>query len=237
MINKDLLVKQANKYSILLDENQIEKLETYAQFLVEYNEKVNLTAIIDADEIVIKHFIDSLLLSKLIDFTKPVSLVDVGTGAGFPGMVLKIVFPEIKLTLMDSLNKRINFLEQLGEKLLLKNVIYQHIRAEDAGKNMEFREKFDYATARAVAALPVLCEYCLPLVKPGGYFVAMKGSNVSEEIEGSKNAIKLLSSELQEIKTFSLTGKDDRSFVLVKKISHCSTKYPRKATNIKKYPL
>lgn len=161
MINKDLLVKQANKYSILLDENQIEKLETYAQFLVEYNEKVNLTAIIDADEIVIKHFIDSLLLSKLIDFTKPVSLVDVGTGAGFPGMVLKIVFPEIKLTLMDSLNKRINFLEQLGEKLLLKNVIYQHIRAEDAGKNMEFREKFDYATARAVAALPVLCEYCL----------------------------------------------------------------------------
>lgn len=238
MINKDYLIEKALSFHITVTQEQAEQFNQYAQFLVEYNQKVNLTAITDPEEIVVKHFIDSLLLTKVYNFAeKEIHLADIGTGAGFPGIPVKILFPQVKLTLLDSLQKRIVFLEKVGEMLSLENVKYGHIRAEDAGKKDEYREKFDIVTARAVADLPVLCEYCLPLVKVRGSFVAMKGSQAAEEIEHAAGAIATLGGKLEKIDTFSLTGKEDRTLISIKKISQTSPKYPRNPAKIKKKPI
>lgn len=234
MINREFLYKEAKRFDIELSSKQLEQFDLYSEYLVEYNEKVNLTAITDPKEIVVKHFVDSLLLSKAYHgFERNVSVADVGTGAGFPGMAIKILYPHIQLTLLDSLQKRIVFLEQLGEKLGLEDVIYTHIRAEDAGHDKKFREQFDLVTARAVADLAVLCEYCLPLVKVGGNFVALKGSAAQEEVTEAKTAISLLGAHLQQIFPFDLLKKEDRNLVFIKKISQTSAKYPRKSKQIK----
>ena len=175
-----------SKYGLDLQRSVFEKLDCYAEFLVEYNEKVNLTAITEPSEILIKHFIDSILLSKHVDIPEKSRIIDVGTGAGFPSVPLKIYRPDINITLLDSLNKRIVFLEQLCDKLVI-DADFIHGRAEDFSKLPEYREKFDFSCARAVANLPVLCELCLPYVKTGGVFIAMKTDG--SELDGAKNAI------------------------------------------------
>ena len=211
-----------------------EKLEIYYNFLVEYNEKVNLTAITEKEDVWIKHFADSIVLLKYAEIPKGASMIDVGTGAGFPSVPVKIFRPDIKLTLLDSLNKRIVFLNQLFERLDIKCETV-HGRAEEIGRNSNYREKFDFAVARAVASMPVLCEYCTPFLKEGGIFAAMKGPN--EDIESSLEAIKKLGCAKDNVYEYLLSGCDKRKIFTVKKISHTSSKYPRNSSQIKNKPL
>lgn len=211
-----------------------EKLEIYCDFLTQYNKKVNLTAITESREIWIKHFADSVMLTKLLEISENSSLIDVGTGAGFPSVPLKIFRPDIKLTLLDSLNKRIVFLNELCERLEIQCETV-HKRAEDAAKDEKFREKFHIATARAVAAMPVLCEYCIPFVKKGGVFAAMKGPG--EKAEESANAAKILGGGRIEEIEYKLNQSEDRKLFLVKKISHTPPKYPRNSSQIKNKPI
>ena len=225
--------KMFEKYGLKLTDIQYKKLDTYAQFLVEYNKMVNLTAITDPTEILFKHYIDSILLTKYVEIPQSASLIDVGTGAGFPSVPLKIYRPDISLTLLDSLNKRINFLKELCNKLEI-DADFVHGRAEDIAKLPEYREKFDISCARAVANMSLLSEYCLPFVKVGGNFAAMKGP--SEDISTSLNAIKLLGGELFSDKAYDIES-DSRRIILVKKISHTSIKYPRNSSQIKKKSL
>lgn len=214
-----------------------EKLNGYGNLLLEWNEKINLTAITKPEEVLFKHFYDCILFLKHVEIPQNSTLVDVGTGAGFPGMVLKIVRPDIDVTLLDSLNKRLIFLNEVIEKLDLKGIKTVHSRAEDAGNSKLHREKYDIATARAVANLPVLLEYCVPLVKEGGQFVSMKGPSAKEEAENSKNAVKVLGVSQPKIICETLNGDADRSFIIFKKISRTSPKYPRKPAVISKQPL
>ncbi|MBQ8582561.1 MAG: 16S rRNA (guanine(527)-N(7))-methyltransferase RsmG [Ruminococcus sp.] len=225
--------KMFEKYGLKLTDIQYKKLDTYAKFLVEYNKMVNLTAITDPTEILFKHYIDSILLTKYVEIPQSASLIDVGTGAGFPSVPLKIYRPDISLTLLDSLNKRINFLKELCNKLEI-DADFVHGRAEDIAKLPEYREKFDISCARAVANMSLLSEYCLPFVKVGGNFAAMKGP--SEDISTSLNAIKLLGGELFSDKAYDIES-DSRRIILVKKISHTSIKYPRNSSQIKKKSL
>ena len=234
MINKELLIKHSAELGVNLDEKALNNFDKYAQLLVETNRVMNLTAITEPDEIVIKHFIDSLALLKYVDIPEGASMIDVGTGAGFPGVPLLIARNDIKLTLLDSLNKRIGFLEAVVEDCGL-NAEFIHSRAEDAGKEDGFRETFDFATARAVAPLNILAEYCLPFVKIGGYFVALKGSE--DETEASKNAITLLGGEIERNVSYKLPNGDPRTMVIIKKISQTPTKYPRKPKKIAVSPL
>ena len=201
------------------------------------NEKINLTAIKDVDGVLYKHFFDCILFFKNVDVPQNASIVDVGTGAGFPGMVLKIVRPDLKVTLLDSLNKRLVFLNEVISSLNLQGIETVHIRAEEAGKSKKFREKFDIATARAVAAMPVLLEYCSPLVKKNGLFVAMKGPSAEEELSLCDNAQKVLGVKKSGIVKETLTGDETRTFVTFKKISQTPPKYPRKPADISKQPL
>lgn len=234
-----LLEKQVSASGILLDQKQLGQFVEYGEFLVEYNEKVNLTAITDPAGIAYKHFFDSLLLTVFADIFQGAKLVDVGTGAGFPSVPVKIVRPDLKLTLLDSLNKRIVFLDQLVEKLGLSDVHTVHARAEEAGRKAEYREKFDMVTARAVAHLRELSEYCLPFVKVGGAFAALKGYDIEQELSESKNAIKLLGGEVAEVKKYTLPDEEQskRSLVIIKKISHVLTNYPRPSAKMTKKPL
>ena len=213
-----------------------ERLNTYGNLLVEWNEKMNLTAITEPDAVLYKHFYDCLLFLKHVNIKDNASLIDVGTGAGFPGMVLKIARPDINLTLLDGLNKRLTFLNEVLSQLGLEAQTV-HMRAEDAGKNAKYREKFDIACARAVAALPVLSEYCIPLVKKGGLFVAMKGQNGADEAAAATNAVKLLGGEKSQIICETLTGNEQRTFILTKKISQTPPKYPRAGGKITKSAL
>ena len=222
-----------NSYGLGLTEKQYADLDKYAELLVEWNEKINLTAITDPEGITIKHFLDSLLLMKYADIKENSSLIDVGTGAGFPGIPLKIYRRDLKVTLLDSLNKRINFLNEVSENLEL-GMKCIHSRAEEGGRNPALREKFDIAAARAVAAMPVLCEYCLPYVKQGGIFAAMKGPN--EDISAAKNAVKLLGGSIENIHNYELNG-DKRTIIIVRKISHTPPKYPRNSGQISKKSL
>ena len=232
----DEIFEKCALFGINPDEVCKERLNTYANLLIEWNEKMNLTAITDPREVVYKHFYDCILFLKNVDIPKNATVVDVGTGAGFPGMVLKIMRPDINLTLLDSLNKRLVFLEDvLNKTTLTANLL--HSRAEDAGRNEKYRDSFDIACARAVASLNALCEYCLPLVKPGGIFVSMKGPSAEEEINDAKNALKLCSGEVKEIKTETLTGEEERKFIIINKISQTSPKYPRMGKKITKQPL
>lgn len=232
-----LLFEEAKKLDIYLNESQLEKFKIYMDFLLEYNSHTNLTTITDPNDIMIKHFLDSIILNKFCDVPKKAKVVDVGTGAGFPGVPIKIFRSDIELTLVDSLNKRIKFLNELMEKINL-NADIIHARAEELSHNFEYREKYDLAVSRAVAPLNVLCEYCLPYVKVGGFFVALKGSNADEEIQNSKKAIKILDGKIEKIETFELPqNKGFRSILIIKKVSKTPQKYPRLNSKISKTPL
>ena len=224
------------KYNIHVPRGTFEKLENYAEFLVDYNQHVNLTAVTDGEEILKKHFLDSLLLYQLASnyFPESAKLLDIGSGAGFPAVPVALIRPDLQITLLDSLNKRIIFLEKL-RNLLNCNYIAIHGRAEDFAKKPEYRESFDIVTARAVASLPVLAEISLPYVKIGGYWIVMKGPN--EEIKPALQAIRLLGGQLLDSISYQLDGGDARILYLVKKISPCPTKYPRKIAQIKQKPL
>lgn len=211
------------------------KLESYAEFLVEYNQHVNLTAVTDGDGILKKHFLDSLLLHELARdcFPQSAHVLDIGSGAGFPGVPLALIRPDLQITLLDSLQKRIVFLEQLREKLDCQ-YLPVHGRAEEFAKNPGYRESFDVVTARAVAALPMLAELSLPYVKPGGYWLAMKSH---EEIRPALQAIRLLGGELVDTIPYQLPGGDARNLYLIRKITICPEKFPRKFAQIKQKPL
>ena len=213
-----------------------EKLNLYGNLLLEWNEKINLTAITDPEEVVIKHFLDCILFLKHIEIPHNAKVIDVGTGAGFPGVVLKIMREDIHLTLLDGLNKRIVFLNDVLEKLNLSAKTI-HARAEEAGKKAEFREQYDIATARAVARLNVLAEYCLPFVKVGGSFVAMKGPSAESEVADAAKALTLLGGEYARLVSEKLPTNDERSFIITKKISQTAPKYPRISAKISKQPL
>ena len=213
-----------------------EQFEKYMKLLLEWNEKINLTAITEEDDIILKHFVDSLTISKYIEDGK--TLVDVGTGAGFPGVPVKIARENVKVTLVDSLNKRLLFLQDVIEKLQLKEIETLHFRAEEFGQNKKYRESFDIATSRAVANLSTLVEYLLPLVKVGGICICMKGSEVQEELEESKKAIQILGGEILKVEEFTLPESDiKRNIVIIKKISKTPNKYPRKPGTPSKEPI
>lgn len=216
-----------------LPKNLYDKFNIYADFLVEYNEKVNLTAITDPMEILCKHFIDSACLLKYVDISNNSSLIDVGTGAGFPSVPLKIIRPDIRLTLLDSLNKRIDFLKQLCDKLEI-DADFIHGRAEDISKMPEYREKFDYSCARAVANISTLSELCIPFVKVGGSFISMKGP--TEDVSRGTNAIEILGGSVADSIDYSLFDEQRRIFV-IRKISQTPIKYPRNSAQIKKKSL
>lgn len=234
--NTKELLPLCEKFGLLLDYTALSQLERYGNMLLEYNEKVNLTAITEPREVLYKHFYDCLLFLKNTPLKGGNAVIDVGTGAGFPGLVLKIACPDINLTLLDGLNKRLDFLKAVLKELDL-NAALLHARAEDAAKDAALRETFDVACARAVAALPVLIEYCLPFVKKGGCFVAMKGSSAEDEMNRSFSAAQLLGADKPTIICETLTGNEQRAFVITKKISQTPTRYPRKPAEISKKPL
>lgn len=226
----------SNEIGILLEEKQINQFYTYMELLLEWNEKINLTAITKPEEIILKHFIDSMTIAKYID--KNVTLIDVGTGAGFPGIPLKIIREDVEITLLDSLNKRINFLNEVIKQLGLTKIQTIHARVEELGKNKKYREKFDYATSRAVANLSTLAEYLMPLVKLKGACISMKGSNVEEEIQASKKSILVLGGEIEKIEKFQLPKSDiDRNIIVIHKIKPTPQKYPRKPGTPAKDPI
>ena len=235
---KNKLKENAEKIGVLLDEVSLDKLYKYKNLVLEWNEKINLTAILEDEEIIKKHFIDSIKAFKRDEFKQNVNVIDVGTGAGFPGIPIAIMNPNINVTLLDSLNKRIKFLDIVINKLGLKNIKTIHSRAEDGARNKNLREKFDIATSRAVANMSVLSEYCLPYVKVGGKFIALKGPAVEQEIEESNVAIKTLGGELEQICEVKIEDTDLRhNLVVVKKIKECAKTYPRKAGTISKNPI
>ena len=221
-------------YGFDVTSEQYRKLETYAKMLVEWNEKMNLTAITDSEGITIKHFLDSVLPLNRLDVPHGASIIDVGTGAGFPGLPMKMLRPDIRLTLLDSLNKRVDFLRAVCEGTETEADCI-HLRAEDGGRDPKYREQFDIATARAVAAMPVLSEYCLPFVKVGGTFAALKGPG--EDLSSAESAIKLLGGELSEVVEYALPGGDKRVLIVVSKVKETPEKYPRNSGQIKKKPL
>lgn len=233
---KRLMNLYGNEIGLKFTEKQLIKFFKYMELLLEWNQKINLTAITEPEEVILKHFIDSLTISKYIEENK--TLADVGTGAGFPGIALKIYRNDIKITLVDSLNKRINFLNEVIEKLELQDIETIHSRIEDFGKNKKYREKYDYVTARAVANLSVLSEYLIPIAKIDGQCICMKGSNVEEELNTSKNAIKFLGGKIQKVEKFNLPKSDiERNIIILKKIKNTPAKYPRKAGIPAKEPL
>lgn len=236
MIDYELLQSEAEKIGVDLGEYGADRFDSYAERLVRWNEHVNLTAITEPDDIVIKHFIDCLYIMKYVAFKKDEKLVDVGTGAGFPGMPLLIANPDLDVTFVDSMEKRIGFLRDVLKNIGLTGTRI-HERAEVVGKDGEYREKFDYATARAVAPLNVLCEYCLPLVKVGGLFVSLKGSSGMEELKAAENAINVLGGEVAKAVEYQLSNGDGRSIIIIRKISQTPTKYPRKSKKIDTKPL
>lgn len=236
--NVDNLKNKLNQLSIEYSESQIEKLLKYYEMLIEKNKVMNLTAITEFDEVVEKHFIDSLSIVRVIDMEIVHSIIDIGTGAGFPGIPVKIMFPHIKVTLVDSLNKRVNFLNEVIENLELRDIEAYHGRAEDYGRDKKFREKYDLCVSRAVANLASLSEYCMPFVKPDGYFISYKAGECEDEIDNSKNAIKILSGKIEKVEKFSLPDSEiSRSFIKIKKIKNLSNKYPRKSGIPSRNPL
>lgn len=236
MIDKDYLLAVCRQYDLPLTEKQAEQLDRYAQLLVEWNEKINLTAITEPKEIVTKHFVDSLLLTKAVDLAEGVSLIDVGTGAGFPSVPVKILRPDLDLNLLDSLNKRLVFLQELCTDLGLQ-AKYIHARAEDGGKDKKYREKFDFACARAVASLRNLSEYCLPFIKIGGAFVALKGPDWKEELAEAKNAIGTMGGKVEAVQEFTLPDESRRAILLIRKNSQTPPQFPRTAAKMTKKPI
>lgn len=220
---------------IELNETQLNQFKTYFEFLVEYNNYVNLTAITEEEDVYIKHFYDSILVGKVFDLTNVETICDVGSGAGFPSIPLKIVYPNLKVTIVDGLDKRITFLKQLTTKLGLDNVTLVHGRAEEFAK--DHRESFDVVTARAVARANILNELCIPLVKVGGHFISMKGKNAEEEISEGKS-LEILKCKIVKQNEYYLPKEDSkRVLILIKHIEKCPLKYPRAFASIKKNPL
>jgi 16S rRNA (guanine527-N7)-methyltransferase len=234
MINT--LINDLEKDNINLNEKQKSQFSTYFNLLVEWNEKINLTAITEPKEVAIKHFYDSITFLLHTDLKQGAKVIDIGTGAGFPGIPLKIMRPDIRLTLLDSLNKRLIFLKEVCESINIDAELI-HKRAEEAGRNKELRERFDVATSRAVANMNTLSEYCMPLVKVGGNFVAMKGKNGREELVKAENAVKLLSGKVRKIDEFTLPIGDERTIIVIDKVKPCSKQYPRQGGKIKNSPL
>ena len=235
---KEELAKAATEYGISLSDTQMEQYNRYFELLVEWNEKINLTAITEPKEVAIKHMIDSITAYDEKLFKDGITVIDVGTGAGFPGLPLKIFCPEIKLTLMDSLNKRIKFLQTVVEELGLKDVECIHARAEEGARNKKYRESFDIAVSRAVARLPILCEYCLPFVKKGGHFIALKGMQYNDEADEAAKAIKVMGGSKTEIRPVKLPELDDkRAVITITKTMPTPKAYPRKAGTPTKNPI
>ena len=235
-IFKELMCSYGKQIDIEFNDKQLNQFYEYMNLLLEWNEKINLTAIIEPEEIILKHFIDSLTINKYIGENK--TLADVGTGAGFPGIPLKIYRSDLKVTLVDSLNKRINFLNEVISKLDLKDINTVHSRIEDFGKNKKYRENFDYVTARAVSNLTTLSEYLIPISKVNGKCICMKGNDIDEEVNNSKNAINLLGGKIDKIDYFELPNSDiSRNVIIIDKIKNTPNKYPRKAGMPAKEPL
>ncbi|MCD8082910.1 MAG: 16S rRNA (guanine(527)-N(7))-methyltransferase RsmG [Clostridiales bacterium] len=236
----DHMVSEGTELGITFTDSQMEQFYQYYQLLIEWNQVMNLTTITEMKDVITRHFIDSLSVIKAVHF-KPddsVSVIDVGSGAGFPGIPIKIAFPFLKLTLLDSLNKRVRFLNTVIQELDLKNISAIHGRSEDLGHEALYREAFDYCVSRAVANLSTLSEYCLPFVKPGGYFISYKSGNMDEELQHSKRAIHVLSGEVDQVFRFSLSDLEmSRSLILIKKVRNTEKKYPRKAGVPSKSPL
>lgn len=235
-IFKENLIKNLSEINVEFSAEQIDKLYLYMNLLLEWNKKINLTAITDPKEIITKHFIDSLTAAKYIK--EGSSIIDCGTGAGFPGIPLSIYRPDVKFVLIDSLNKRVNFLNEVIEKLRLNNVIAIHTRAEDLAYEKEHREKYDYAVSRAVANMSTLLEYLLPFCKINGEAICMKGANIEEELNNSKKALEVLNSKIEKIDNFVLPFSDySRNIIIVKKINQVSSKYPRRQGKPAKEPI
>lgn len=232
----EILAARGAEANLSFTEEQLAQFTRYYELLVETNKVMNLTAITEPEEVAVKHMVDSLLAFEAAMAGK--TLVDVGTGAGFPGVPLKIYCPSLKVTLVDSLGKRLRFLEQVISELGLKGIRCEHLRAEDAGRNKKHREQYDYVTARAVARLSVLSEYCLPLAKKGGQFIALKGSRYAEEIDEGEAAVKILGGKIISAEPVKLPGLDDgRAIIKIAKIKATPAQYPRKAGTPEKQPL
>lgn len=233
-----LLESKVKELSLVLNERQKKQFEDYYRILVEWNNVMNLTAITEYEEVIEKHFIDSLSIVNVIDFCKIYNVIDIGTGAGFPGIPLKIVFPEIQITLLDSLKKRVNFLNEVIVHLGLTDIHAVHGRAEDYAKQKEYREQYDLCVSRAVANLSTLSEYCLPYVKINGFFIPYKSGDIDDELKKSERAVNVLGGSVNEVIRFQLPGTDiNRSFVKIRKIKSTAKKYPRKAGLPSKEPL
>lgn len=238
MEKKALLQDCCEKMGVSLSEGQLEQFMTYLSLLLEWNEKMNLTAITEERDVVLKHFADCLSLVPLLEWKADMQVIDVGTGAGFPGIPVKIACPAVKMTLLDSLQKRIGFLQEVGSQLHLDGVTYVHSRAEDGGQNSAYREQFDLCVSRAVANLAVLAEYCLPFLKVGGRLAALKGPDAAAEVEQAAGALKKLGGRLVEIKDVEIPHTDlSHKLVFIEKVSPTPKKYPRNAGKIKKEPL
>ena len=237
-MNQEQFVEALREKGIELTSEQLQQFHTYFELLVEWNEKMNLTAITDQPSVYLKHFYDSISMAFYVDFSKGQSICDVGAGAGFPSIPLKICFPQLKVTIVDSLNKRIQFLTHLSEQLGLSEVEFVHARAEEFGQNPQYREQYDIVTARAVARLTVLSELCIPLVKKGGQFVAMKAAAAQDELFDAKKALTTLGAEKTKEFTFTLPIENsERSLFVFDKIKNTPKKYPRKPGVPNKTPL
>ncbi|MDY6016135.1 MAG: 16S rRNA (guanine(527)-N(7))-methyltransferase RsmG [Oscillospiraceae bacterium] len=234
--NSSLLLSDAEKLGLSVSSQQLDRFEKLAELLVEQNKKMNLTAITDPDGIAVKHFADSISVLSAVEFKSGAKVLDVGTGAGFPGIPLLIMRPDIDLTMLDSTAKKLKYVANTVDSLGL-NANVLHSRAEEAAQKPEYRESFDIVCSRAVAALNILCEYCLPFVKKDGIFAAMKGAKAQEEIEVANNAIKTLGGEIIDKKSFTLSDGAERTIIIIKKISHNLPKYPRPSAQIAKKPL
>ena len=237
-INSHLLEREVSSMGINMSVHQTEQFDRYYDLLFEWNKVMNLTAITERREVEIKHFIDSLTIMRIMDMSKVGTMIDVGTGAGFPGIPIKIIFPHIKVVLLDSLNKRINFLNEVTEQLDLKEIITVHGRAEDYARKNEYREQFNLCVSRAVANLSTLSEYSLPFVKKGGNFISYKGSDADDEIRQSERAVDILGGRIRHIEKFMLSGTDmGRVLVDIIKEKNTPDKYPRKAGVPSKEPI
>ena len=232
----ETLYSECKSIGVELDDTALERFETYYKMLIDYNQRMNLTAITEEKDVIVKHFCDSLFLLTKYDLKNGAKVIDVGTGAGFPGIPLLIARPDVKLTLLDGLNKRLVFLQDVLDDLGLQAEIV-HSRAEDGGNDKKYREKFDVATSRAVARLNVLCEYCLPYVRKDGVFLAMKGPAAAEELSEAQNALKILGGKVIKNEEYTLSDESTRSIIVTQKVAHTHPAYPRHNSKIKKQPL
>ena len=233
-----LLEIKLKELNIQINEIQKKQFDTFYSMLVEWNKVMNLTGITEYEEVIEKHFVDSISIVNIFDLSEVNTVIDVGTGAGFPGIPLKIAFPHLKITLLDSLNKRINFLDSVIDELKLDGIYTIHGRAEDFAKKDDYRERYDLCVSRAVANLSTLSEYCLPYIRVGGMFISYKSGDVDDEVLESKKAISILGGKLDNVVKFQLPGTDiNRSFIKIEKIKNTGKKYPRKAGLPSKEPL